>query len=135
MAAANKTRGEVSITLDGVDYVMRPSHDAIAAFQLETGKGILRLAQDAMRADMASQDAAVIITECLKAQGRAIGDEGMARFNSDRIHGLMMEAVGGYVAVLHSLGAMLAMASTGGFTASGELKAPVEKKKATPTGA
>lgn len=135
MATANKTRGELTLSLEGVDYILRPSYEAILAFEEQTGTGIRRLADSAAKGDLTSKEVAIIATECMRAQGRAVDDKMMAAFNINRVHQLLMEADGGFVEVMLGLSVMLILATTGGYTSQGEIKAPVAKKKATPTGA
>lgn len=134
MARANATRGEVTLKLEGVDYVLRPTYAAISAFEAETGKGLLRLTREAVNGDLTTEEAAVIATECIKAHGIAIGDDGMARFNARRVRELIAEAEGGFAAALGTIAGVLSGAVTGAYTSTGEVKAPAGKK-ATPAGA
>lgn len=135
MATANKTRGEMVLTLEGVDYVLRPTHEALLTIQDQTDKPARRLAEAALSGDLTTKEAAVIATEFMRAQGHAIGDQAMVQFNANRVHTLLMEMEGGFIGAMRLLSPLLALAVSGGYTAQGELKAPVTKKKATPTGA
>jgi hypothetical protein len=134
MAKAIPARGEISITLEGVEYLLRPSYEAIEQFQASTRKGLLQLTREALSGDLTTAEAAQIVTECMRAEGRAKSDETIARFKADVIAALMMEAEGGFAAVLGVIAGMLSGAVTGGYTATGEIKAPAGKK-ATPAGA
>lgn len=121
MTEANEERGEIALDLSGVEYVMRPSYQAIQAIEAKTGKGLLALARDA--ADLTLTEAAIIATECIKAHGKHTGDEMRARYSPDKIAELMLETDGGLAACLGRLSALLMVAATGGYTATGELKA------------
>jgi len=120
MTEANETRGEIAIDLGGREYVLRPTYQAIAAIEAKTGKGLLALARDA--AELGVGDAAIIATECIKAYGKHVGDDMMARYSPDKIGEMMIESEGGIAACLGRLSVLLMAAATGGYTASGELK-------------
>src|SRR3546814_8479413 len=47
-------RGELALMLDGQDMVLRPSYEAIDAFEKATGKGLLMLARDSLKIGRAS---------------------------------------------------------------------------------
>ena len=121
--AANATRGEVSLELGGVEYVLRPSYEAISAFEAQTNRSLIDLARAAGDGQLKLGEAAVIVTECIKAHGRSIDDKAMAAFNAKRIGELIQEAEGGFLIVIKRLELLLFMAATGGYTASGEVKA------------
>lgn len=124
MTEANETRGEIALDLSGKEYVLRPTYQAISAIESKTGKGLLALARDA--ADITLADAAIIATECIKAHGQHIGDDMMAKYSANKIAEMMLETEGGIAACLGRLTALLMVAATGGYTASGELKAAKE---------
>ena len=136
MAAANETRGEVSLTLEGESYVLRPTWQAIKAFETETGKGVMQLAQEARAMMLTSTEAATIATECIRAWGRA-NETGLGKIarevNQDRIGELIMDSDGGFAAATGRLGLLLMIASTGGYTSQGELKPATERKKRAAT--
>jgi hypothetical protein len=68
--AANEVRGELSLKLaDGVEYVLRPSHEAIVAFEAETGRGLFDLSRSADTGMLTSSEAAIIATHCIRAHG------------------------------------------------------------------
>lgn len=121
--AANETRGEVSLELGGVEYVLRPSYEAISAFEAQTNRSLIDLARAAGDGQLKLGEAAVIVTECIKAHGRAIGDQAMAVFNAKRIGELIQESDGGFLITIKRLELLLFMAATGGYTGSGEEKA------------
>jgi hypothetical protein len=120
---ANATRGEVSLTLDGTDYVLRPSFDAICAFEAETGHSAIDLTLMASSGKLHTMHAATIVAECIKAQGRAVNDQAMTAVNAKRIGELIHEAEGGQMIVFKRLELLLTLAVTGGYTATGEIKA------------
>jgi hypothetical protein len=53
MTAANEERGEVSLSLEGIDYVMRPSFTAIQAIERKVGRSMKVLTMEAQRAEAA----------------------------------------------------------------------------------
>lgn len=121
--AANKTRGEISLELDGCEYVLRPSFEAISAFEAQTNRSLIDLARAAGEGQLKTGEAAIIVTECIRAHGRATDDKAMASFNTSRVGELMIEADGGLLIVTKRLELLLFMAATGGYTGSGEVKA------------
>lgn len=125
MSDANETRGEIALDLSDKEYVLRPTYQAIQAIEAKTGKGLLALARDA--AELTLSDASTIATECIKAHGKHVGDELMAKYSADKIGQMMLETDGGLAACLGRLSALLMVAATGGYTASGELKAAKEE--------
>jgi hypothetical protein len=126
--AANDTRGEISLELDGTEYVLRPSFEAIKAFEDGTGKkGVFLLGRMAEEDQLTLGDASVIVAECIKAHGRAIGDNAMAAVNAQRIGELIMASDGGFLIAMKKIALLLWMATTGGYTGSGEVKATTKK--------
>lgn len=123
MSEANETRGEVALDLSGKEYVLRPTYAAIAAIEQKTGKGLLALAREAGAGDLALHDTAIIATECIKAHGKHTGDAMMAAYQAEKIAELMLESENGYAGCLGRIAIVLGLAATGGYTASGELKA------------
>lgn len=121
--AANKTRGEVSLELEGQEYVLRPSFEAISAFEAQTNRSLIDLARAAGDGQLKTGEAAIIVTECIRAHGRAIDDKAMTAFNSARVGELILQADGGLLIVTKRLELLLFMAATGGYTGSGEVKA------------
>lgn len=120
---ANKTRGEVSLGLEGVEYVLRPSYEAISAFETQTNRSLIDLARAAGDGELKLSESAIIVTECIKAHGRAIDDKAMAAFNAARVGELILQADGGLLIAMKRLELLLFMAATGGYTGSGEVKA------------
>ena len=120
---ASEERGEVSLVLDGATMALRPSYEAIVAFEASTDKGLLELARAALEGKMRLADLSQVVTECIRAWGRATQQPSIAASNAVRIGQLIAEAEGGMARVLGIVSGMLSMAVTGNFTASGEVKA------------
>jgi len=102
---------------------LRPSYEAIFAFEASTDKGLLELARAALEGKMRLADLSQVVTECIRAWGRATQQPSIAASNAVRIGQLIVEAEGGMARVLGIVSGMLSMAVTGNFTASGEVKA------------
>lgn len=120
---ANQERGEIVLSL-GEDYVLRPTYEAIAAIEQALDKGLFDIASDAINHRLRLTDCAIVAAECIKAWGRATGGpQTLQAIRPARIAELMLESEGGYKAALEQVAMMLAMACTGGYTASGEPKA------------
>ncbi len=120
--AANATRGEITLALEGQPYVLRPSFEAIQAFETATGKSIIDLARSALAGALTTGDAAIIAAECIRAWGRANDDEATAHFNARRVGELMFEADDGVTGAMKAIAEVLAWAATGGYTAQGEVR-------------
>lgn len=120
---ANATRGEVSLTLDGTEYVLRPSYEAISAIETETGCGLFQLAQDASAGTMRLSTAAIVAAHCIRAWGRSSNNAMASGVNPRKIGELILESNGGLLSALLALKLLLTFACTGGYTASGEVKA------------
>lgn len=120
---ANATRGEISLHLDGAEFILRPSFEAIVAIEADTGCGLVALARQAEDGSMSLQTAALIVMHLIRAQGKAAKDPALEGVNAQRIGQLIMSAEGGLMIVLLRLRLLLTMAVTGGFTPSGEVKA------------
>lgn len=119
---ANEERGELALVLDGQDMVLRPSHEAIRAFEAATGKGLLQLAREAMDGTLTLSETAQVACECIRAWGREEKNLGFAGSRADRIALLIMESDGGLFKAMATIAALLSLAATGGCTATGEVK-------------
>ena len=82
---ANALRGEVSISLEGVEYVLRPTFEAITAIEDQTGQPLVDLAQAADQHALPVKQAAIVVTECIKAWGRETAQPQLTKFNAQRI--------------------------------------------------
>lgn len=123
MSEANETRGEIALDLGGAEYVLRPSYEAIQAIEKRTGKGLLALARDAGGGDLTLVETALVAAECIKAHGKAKGDNLLAQTHADKIAEMILEAEGGVAASMGRIAVLLGLAATGGYTREGELKA------------
>lgn len=130
--AANLERGEISLVLDGAPFVLRPSFEAIEAFESATGKGLIEIARQAIDGSLRLGETAQIVTECVQAWGRATGNTGARGVNAVRIGELIIESEGGVAHVLRTVAGVLSMAATGGYTAQGEVKAGTTTTSAVP---
>ena len=130
--SANATRGEIPFTLEGQQYVLRPSWEAIDQFETETGKGVLQLAVEAREGTMKSREVAAVATACIRAWGRSTETE-LAKVARDvdksRVGELIMDSESGLSGAMSKIAVLLVLAATGEYTASGELKPATEKKK------
>jgi hypothetical protein len=131
---AEPERGEVSITLEGEEMVLRPSHEAISAFERMTGKGLLILAREALNGSLSLGETAQVMCECIRAWGRHVDNKSAAGAGADRIAELVLESEGGFRAALATLAGVLSMAVTGGYTAQGEMKPTTTKTTAPVVG-
>lgn len=125
--SVNPERGEIELELGGATYVLRPTFEARAAFEKATGLSLVQLAQTAADGSMPLDNAAIVVTECVKAWGKAENVTSAAGANVRRIGELIYEADGGLMIVLKRLQIMLILAATGGYTASGFPKPKPEK--------
>ncbi len=110
--SANSLRGEVTITLEGVDYVLRPDFTAITAIEDQTRQSLQQLAVDADAGRLPLRVLGTVVAECMKGQGRATGNEGLQATKAERVTELLFEA--GVLAVSPRVALVLAMALTGG---------------------
>jgi Phage tail tube protein, GTA-gp10 len=120
-ATANAARGEISITLDGVEAVLRPSRDAIRKIEEATGFGLVRLCTLAGSGDLTLDQCAKVLVPLLRAGARE-NDIGMKNANESRVGDLVMESELGLLAVLKRIEVVLWLAATGGYDATGEPK-------------
>lgn len=108
-------RGELSVRLEDVDYVLRPSFGAIGAIETATGRSTFQLWGDALTQAMPLAHAAIVVTECCNAAGQ--------KFAAKRIAELIYGADGGLNVVIRGVVApLLELAVTGRYLPSGELK-------------
>ena len=119
----NTERGEIALKLEGEMLVLRPTYEAIEAFEASTGKGMLQLAREAVTGTLRVAEMAQIAAECVRAWGRATENRSAQGVNATRIAELILESDEGVHGAMRTIGAVLALASTGGYTAKGEPKA------------
>lgn len=122
---ANPVRGEITVELGqpAVSYVLRPSYEAIVAIETATDKGLMRLFRDANDGNLSLSNCAEIVSQCVRAQGRAKNDPFLAGVQADRIGQLIMESDLGLAGVLGRITVLIGFAMCGDYDASGELKA------------
>ncbi|MDF0489209.1 hypothetical protein PX554_13795 [Sphingomonas sp. H39-1-10] len=133
MDEANAVRGEVDLVLEGQRFVLRPSYTAIVAMEKKTGLPLIQLAQLAEQCCLSQDAQAIVVTELVRAWGRALiideyatgADKAIATSakgaNADTIAELLYPV--GVMAVQPRLAIVLGLALTGGCLPSGELKA------------
>lgn len=119
---AVEERGELTLELGGASMSLRPSYEAIVGFEAATGKGLLQLAREALNGRLTLAETAQVACECVRAWGREAGDQNAAGSNAKKVAKLILEAEGGLHATLQTVSAMLSLAVTGGYDASGEAK-------------
>jgi hypothetical protein len=122
--AANETRGETSISLEGIGYVMRPSYEAIDEFEQATGKAVKELFDLAASDKLMLRDLASVIGACVRAKGRQDEDRTVGAFNDNRIREIVPGETGGVLVATRAVALMLLMAVTGGVDSQGKIKAP-----------
>jgi hypothetical protein len=126
------TRGEVTINLDAT-YVMRPSYEAIEAIETATGRGVVALVNLAAQGELSLKNAAIIVTECIRAWGKQQAANGNDQPEARSATGARPEKVArlihehGLVQATERCAIVLMAAATGGVTASGEWKPATEK--------
>lgn len=121
------TRGEVTINLDA-PYVMRPSYEAIEAIEANTGRGVVALVNLGAQGEMTLKQAAIVVTECIRAWGKQQQAEGndlpearsAAGARPDKVAKLIHEY--GLVQATERCAIVLMAAATGGVTVTGEWK-------------
>lgn len=123
-AKAN-VRGEVTLSLDGHDYHLRPSYEAIAAIETQTGRTLFELADAARHQGLTLRECGIIGTEMMRAYARTHATEadpltGYAGARPERVSELVFEA--GAALIQPRLALVLLAAVTGGVDAQGEAK-------------
>ena len=118
---ANDLRGEDEIVLDGATFGMRPTYEAIVAVETATGASIGTMAMAGANMRLPLGWVAIIVTEFVRAWGKANGNQAAANLAVDRVGGLVMDS--GIVAAQLTVAKILNGAVTGGYTSTGEAKA------------
>jgi hypothetical protein len=117
---ANLERGEIEVDLDGAPHVLTPSYEAQVAIERQTGRSIEQLAQAAGDGGLTIEQAAIVVTECVRAHGRAKGLPGLSGYSPQRVGECIVET--GKLQVAKRLELLLFLAITGGYTAQGEVR-------------
>ena len=130
---ANDLRGEDEIVLDGATFGMRPTYEAIVAVETATGASIGTMAMAGANMRLPLGWVAIIVTEFVRAWGKANGNQAAANLAVDRVGGLIMDS--GIVAAQLTVAKILNGAVTGGDTSTGEAKATGSQTSAPSTAA
>lgn len=130
---ATSERGEITITLDGADYSLRPTFEACSKIEELTGKSLLELAIAAQDKSLHLKEQAIIVAECVRAFGKAEGISSLIGVQASKFGELIFHA--GVIGVTPRLEILLAGAITGGFVPeegeeTGEPQAATEKANA-----
>ncbi len=129
----NPERGEVEIVLEGTTFGLRPTYEAIVAIEKATDRTLVDLARDANVTHLPLAVCAIIVTELIRAWGKAKGDVMAQGVQVERIGHLLMDE--GMPTVQVRLALVLVLAATGGYTPSGEMKAVATTTPEVPTAA
>lgn len=126
VAAVLDTQGQIAVPLDGQDFVLRPSYEAIRNIERQLARSLFDLAMAASQGGLAIDDQAIIVNEMMRAHGKTISDDDplattYRSSNTTRIADLIYEA--GAPRVSARLVVLLTGALNGGYAASGEAKA------------
>lgn len=80
VANGNELRGEVRVTIEGVDYVLRPVFQALVSIEGRLGIGIMDLIRRGLLGRPHLRDLAAVMSETSLAAGREIPIEVLGRF-------------------------------------------------------
>jgi hypothetical protein len=118
-------RGEISIPLEGREYGLRPSFDAIKRIERLTGKNHEHLAQQAIQQNLTYEDMGIICAEMMREYGKANPDDPLKSSylgaKAEKLEKMIFEEGKPKIGV--RLAVVLTAALSGGYTASGEAKA------------
>lgn len=115
-------RGQLTIPLDGQEYLLRPSYEAIIAIERQLGP-LYNLATAAARGDLTLDQMGVCVAELMKAQGRADA-EASADYRDPKPEKLAkLIYAEGAPKICARLAVLFTAAVTGGYTPEGEAKA------------
>ncbi|WP_129586364.1 hypothetical protein [Sphingomonas montana] len=126
-------RGEAVLTLADTEYPLRPSFEAIVAFERATGMTRYQLADAANSNALTLETMGVVAAELIRAHAKANEDADMARVRPERIAQLIYEA--GSFGISLQLALVLMRAAGGGYTIEGEAKKVGKNIPAIPTAA
>lgn len=130
---ANEERGEFEIELVGIAYGMRPTFEAIQAFEGVDGLSLTQMAVAASRGGLSVRACAIVVAETVRAWGKAEGNTSARGFQAEVVGPLLVSE--GIVDVQTVLAEMLFLAATGGMTPEGKRKAvPTNPKAADDAG-
>lgn len=115
----NPHAGEHSLSLAGVEYLLRPSHAAIVAIEQGTGASLLQLVRDGNVGALTQQDLGIIAQELIRAG--AVEDDTATKHVQAATLEKLIYAEGTAKATI-ALALCLSDAASGGRTATGEAK-------------
>lgn len=82
---ANPVAGEIEFSLNGEPVILRPSFDAITAIEARLGMGLLDLYGRATAMKLTTHEIGVILTECIRAAGRAHSQPLWTAYRHERV--------------------------------------------------
>lgn len=132
-AGPNAERGEATIELDGREWVLRPTFEAIQAIEKGTGRSLVELATGNVQGGLTTRETALIVTLLIRAWGKAEGDDIAARVNEARVGQLIYASEGGYMLAAVKLMALLPRALRGGYDAEGKALPGRETRTSAPS--
>lgn len=114
-------RGQIFVPLGGVNYVLRPSWEAIVNIERDL-RPLYQLAADAGVGALSLEELAVIVTHMMHAYGKANPEDALARDykGAEAKNVLPMIYTSGAVRICARVMIILAGALNGGYTAEGE---------------
>ena len=117
--AANPYRGEISVTLEGVAYTLRPSFEAIVEIEQKLGTSIVAVVNRAFKQeDVRVTDMGVIVAAGIRAHGREVEDKSLANVSDQKIAQLCWAE--GLTAIIPPVAEFLLLAINGGKSGNGE---------------
>lgn len=117
---ANAVRGEVDLDLGGVTFTLRPSYEAVVACEDATGLSLTELALASDDGSLKIGAAAVVVTEMVKAWGKAEKRSSAIGVDRTKIGKLIFDL--GVMHVLPRIAIVLLNAASGGVDAQGKPK-------------
>jgi hypothetical protein len=123
-------RGQITVPLEGQDFVLRPSFEAIVEIEKALGKSHEQLAHEAVRFQLTYLELGVICVHMMQAHAKACPDDPLVTSyrgaKPERLQSMIYEA--GKAKVTTRVAVLLAGALSGGYTAKGEVKAATENE-------
>lgn len=128
----NPLRGEVSISLEGVEYGMRPTFEAVTEIEEQTGLSTMQLSNDSGRGRLSLNLQAIVITACIKAWGAEQNPPrtDTPHFLAENVARLIHAE--GILKAQPRVDLLLTQALTGGYIPGEALAAGTTKKTRTP---
>lgn len=115
-------RGRMLVHLGGADYILRPSYEAQEAIEVQLGRSMTQLCHQGYQGALTTADLAIIVTECMKAQGRAEKEAGPSYTGASAPTVARLIAEAGQPVITARIAILLTGVITGGYTAEGEPK-------------